>query len=399
MFRKILPLLLTAFIDSLGFGIVLPLLPTLVIQPDSALLPDALLSVKGLFFGLIITTFCLGQFFGGPMLGAISDRYGRKKVLCASIAIGAVSYLLGCVSILIGSITLFLIARIFQGIASANFSIAQAMVVDLSSEEQKRNNFGLVGMAWGVGFILGPCLGGFFSEQHTLAFFFSSMICLLNLGLIWLFVEESLLVRKKSPWSPLSSIRDMKRAFTHPNLKGVFLTTFIFSLGWGFFTEFSPITLMDRFSFGPRQIGNFYAYAGIWIAVCQGLLIRPLVKKFAPAQLLRISLLFMGINLLLFMGSREAWILFIAVPLISLPEAMIYPNTAALISSLSNKDEQGEMLGIHNSVQWSSIGILPLFSGALVANYPLMPIIFSSAMLFVALSVFQYYYKRLKAYN
>jgi len=157
--------------------------------------------------------------------------------------------------------------------------------------------------------------------------------------------------------------------------------------------------LMDRFSFGAREIGNFYAYAGIWIAVCQGLLIRPLVKKFAPAQLLRMALLFMGVNLLLFMGSKEVWILFIATPLISLPEALIYPNIAALISSLSNKDEQGEMLGLHNSVQWSSIGILPLFSGALVANYPLMPIIFSSATLFIALFVFQFYYKRLKAYS
>jgi len=399
MFRKILPLLLTAFIDSLGFGIVLPLLPTLIMQPESALMPDALLSVKGLFFGLIITIFCLGQFFGGPMLGAISDRYGRKKVLCASIAIGAVSYLLGSLSILAGSIVLFLIARLFQGVSSANFSIAQAMVVDLSREEQKRNNFGLVGMAWGVGFILGPCLGGFFSEQHTLAFFFSSMICLLNLALILMLVKESLQIRKNSPWSPLGSIRDMKKAFTHPSLKGVFFTTFIFSLGWGFFTEFAPIMLMDRFSFGAREIGNFYAYAGIWIAVCQGLLIRPLVKKFAPAQLLRMALLFMGVNLLLFMGSKEVWILFIATPLISLPEALIYPNIAALISSLSNKDEQGEMLGLHNSVQWSSIGILPLFSGALVANYPLMPIIFSSATLFIALFVFQFYYKRLKAYS
>ncbi len=396
-FIKIFPLLFTAFIDSLGFGLVLPLLSGIVFNAESTILPNTTPGIQGLFFGFVIAAFCLGQFFGSPILGALSDRYGRKKILSISIAVGVWSYLLGSLGIYTNSITLFLIARLFQGIACANFSIAQTMVVDLSNEEQKRDRFVLVGMAWGIGFILGPCIGGLFADRQALAFLFSALLCLANLLLIQFFVKESLLIRKESAWSPLSLMRDMKRAFTHPALRGIFLTAFLFSLGWGFFTEFSPITLMHRFSFGPREIGHFYTYAGIWIALCQGLLIRPMLKKFPPAQLLRIALLFLGVNLLLFMGSREIWILLIAVPLITFPESLIYPNGAALISSLSSRDEQGEMLGIYNSVQWSSIGILPLFSGAFVASYPLLPIIFSSIMLFIALAVFQYHFKCLKA--
>ncbi len=398
MFRRIMPLLLTVFIDSLGFGLVFPLLPTLIMQTESPMLPDVSVSVKGMVYGLIISMFCIGQFFGGPFLGSLSDRFGRKKVLCCTLLIACTSYLAGALSVFLGSVVLFMLSRLTVGISAGNFAIAQSMVADISSEEQKRNNFGLVGMAWGVGFILGPYLGGSFAETGGMVapFLFSALICLGNLLLVWFFMKETLVERRKTPWTLLGSTKEILKAFAHPTLRGIFFVTFLFSMGWGFFTEFSSIFLIDRYNFGPKDIGSFYAYAGIWVALCQGILIRPFMKRFSAEKLLRAGLFFLALNLLIFVSIKSFWIIALALPLIAFPESLIYPNIASMVSTLSRKDEQGEMLGILNSVQWASVGILPLFSGAIVANYTLMPILFSSALIFVSFGAFAYFFRQKK---
>ncbi len=398
MKKYLLPLLLTVFIDSLGFGLIYPLLTPLIMQSDGLMAATASLSLRGWVFGIIISTFCVGQFFGGPILGAISDRIGRKKVICGTLIIAMCSYLLSALAIALGSIWLFVLSRLFVGISSGNFAVAQSMVADLSTEEQKRNNFGFVGMAWGVGFILGPFLGGRLVNAGgiTAPFLYASLFCLLNILLAWYLLEETMTQPRKTKWTLLGGVRDLKKAFTHPALRGIFIVTFLFSLGWGCFTEFSAIFLIDRFGFGPRDIGNFYAYAGIWVALCQGILIRPLIKRFTPEQLLRAALFFLAINLLIFLGSESSVIVFIALPFIALPESLIYPNSAAIVSNLSSKDEQGEMLGILNSVQWASMGFLPFFSGSLIANYPLMPILFASLLIFCSLGAFSYYFRKQK---
>ncbi len=401
MIRSLLPLLLTVFIDSLGFGLILPLLPMLFLQEGAPMLPEASLSTKGFAYGVILSVYCAGQFFGGPFLGALSDRYGRKKILCWTITIGGLGYLFSSFSVYCGSILLFFVSRFILGVCSGNFSVAQSMMVDLSSEEQKRANFGLVGMAWGIGFVLGPCIGGRLAEEGgvTLPFYFTAFMCLINLILAWRLVRETLIERRRTPWTLLSGVGNLKKAFGHPILKGIFTVIFLFNLGWGFFTEFSAIFLIDRFSFGSREIGNFYAYAGIWIAICQGFLIRFLIQRFSAVQLLRYALFFLGLNMLAFISSHSSWILFIAVPFISLPQALIYPNAAAIVSTLSRKDEQGEMLGILGSIQGFSIGLLPLFSGAFVANYPLTPIIFSSLLIFVSLGALVFFFRKDKAFQ
>jgi MFS transporter, DHA1 family, tetracycline resistance protein len=396
MIRAFLPLLITVFIDSLGFGLILPLLPNLFLHDGSPILPDASLSIKGFVYGIILSTFCVGQFLGGPFFGALSDRHGRKKILCFTLVIGGIGYLFLAASVLIGSVVLFLLARFITGACAGNFSVAQSMMVDLSTEEQKCTNFGLIGMAWGVGFILGPCLGGKLADLGgvTWPFLFTASLCWINLCLAGRFLKETLQIRRQTSWKLLEGVRNVKRAFGHPVLKGIFIVIFLFNLGWGFFTEFAAIFLIDRFSFEAGDIGNFYAYAGIWLVICQGFLIRFLVRRFSSIQLLRYALFFLGLDMFAFMASRSSWILFIAVPFIALPQALIYPNSASIVSSLSRKDEQGEMLGILSSIQGFSIGLLPLFSGAVVANYPAMPIIFSSFLIFIAFSAFLFFFRK-----
>ncbi len=401
------PLLFTVFVDSLGFGLVFPLLSPLIMMEGGGLMPlGTPTSVRGLVLGLLISSFCLGQFFGGPILGALSDRKGRKKIICLTLWVGLLSYLLAGVSIYLSSVVLFLIARIACGISAGNMAVAQSMVADLSTESDRAKNFGLVGMAWGVGFILGPYIGGqlsdpdcFLSGGVETPFFAAAVLCGINLLLSWKMLKESLTTNRRAPLTLLGGVRDLKRAFMHPSLRGIFIVTFIFSLGWGFFTEFSALFLMDRFSFGPKEIGNFYAYAGIWVALCQGLLIRPFLKRFHPGSLLKGGCIALGLCLLTFLSSSSPQVLLLAVPLIALPEALIYPNAATLVSTLSSKEEQGEMLGIHNSVQWAAIGLIPLFSGSFVALYPHLPITVASICMFLAAGVFTWFFRKASFIN
>lgn len=396
-----LPLLFTVFIDSLGFGFVFPLFPPLIMGENSFLSANTSTSMRGLILGLLISIFCMGQFFGGPLWGALSDRKGRKKILCITVVISAISYILGAVSLAIGSLVLLMLARLITGTAAGNFAIAQSIMADSSAGTERAKNFGLVGMAWGLGFIVGPYIGGELAHAgssqevcYSLPFWCAAGLCGVNFILAACFLRETVTQVRKTPFTFLGSIRDLKKAFVHPILRGIFIVSFIFSLGWGFFTEFSSLFLMDRFSFNAREIGHFYAYAGCWVALCQGVLIRPFIKRFAPQQILKGAFLALGILLLTFLTSYSPSILLITVPLIVLPEALIYPNAAMIVSSLSSAEEQGEMLGIHNSVQWAAIGLIPFFSGSLVALYPHLPITIASCTMFIAFVTFLFFFKK-----
>jgi DHA1 family tetracycline resistance protein-like MFS transporter len=142
------------------------------------------------------------------------------------------------------------------------------------------------------------------------------------------------------------------------------------------------------------QIANFYAYVGLWVALCQGILIRPFLKRFSSEKLLAYSLFGLGIALPLMLLSDQYGGLFLTLPFVALAESLIQPTASALVSDLTPAESQGEMLGIHNSIQWAAIGIAPLFSGSFVALYPHLPITVSSCCMFVTGAIFLFFLKK-----
>lgn len=359
--------------------------------------PESSLATRGWVFGILVSCFCMGQFFGGPILGALSDRRGRKKILLATLILGFFGYLLGVFSLGIKSVALFLFSRIVLGVAAGNFPIAQSMVVD-SGTTDKAKNFGLIGMAWGAGFILGPYFGGqlagseFFGAASP--FWFAALLCLINAVWISFAVKETLPAAQVRKINLLAGVEDLKKAFGHPRLRGIFLVMFIFSFGWGFFTEFSPLFLIRHFNFNQQEIGYFYAWVGIWIALSQGVLIRPFLKRFAPHTLLRGALLGLGLVLPLMLFVHKPLYLFLLLPFLALLESFIFPTASTIVSDLAPKEAQGETLGLHSSIQWAAIGITPLFSGSLVAIYPHLPITVASSGMFIAFFILFWIWKR-----
>jgi MFS transporter, DHA1 family, tetracycline resistance protein len=399
---RFLPLLFTVFIDSLCFGLVFPIFSALIMNPEQSILPTEMtLSMRGWIYGLLVSAFCVGQFFGGPVLGALSDRLGRKKILLLTLWTCFGACLLSGLGVVLQSVVLILIARLFHGGASANWSIAQSIIVDRSTEEEKAKNFGLLGMAWGTGFIIGPFLGGVLTDPNfvfggllTIPFWFAAGLCLINIFMLMRSLEESLPANRMAKVSWMAGVHHLKKAFTTPKLRSIFLMMFIFCVGWGFFTEFSPIFLMRHLNYELGQVSNFYAWVGLWIAICQGILIRPFLKRFSPQVLLPCALLGMALVLPLMLFVHDTFGLFMVLPFLAFFESIISPTASTLVSNLSEKEAQGEVLGIHNSLQWAAIGFAPLFTGSAVALIPHLPITVACVAMLIAAAVFLRAFKK-----
>ncbi|HSX04796.1 MAG TPA: MFS transporter [Rhabdochlamydiaceae bacterium] len=381
-------LIFTVFLDSLGFGLVFPIFSSLIVHEGVFFSTESSLALRGLILGLLISSYCLGQFFGGPILGAMSDRKGRKKILMMTLWIASFGYLLSGVGILIKSLLLLFVARILNGIAAGNYAIAQSVIADTSKEKEKSKNFALLAMAWGTGFVVGPYLGGKLTLLgYTAPFLLSAFLCMLNLVLVLWKLKETrdlfaFLIQKKV--SVFAGMQHLKKALQLSEFRAIFLVMFVFSLGWGFFTEFSPIFLNGYFELNVEQIGNSYAWLGLWIALSQGFFIRPLLKKYASETLLSIALFCLALVLLCLLLLEDSTNLVWMIPLIAFSVAFISPSAATIVSNLSAEESQGKMLGIYNSVQQAAIGISPLFSGSLVALYPHLPITVGGVCMFFA---------------
>lgn len=389
---RFIPLLITVFIDSLGFGLVYPIFSPLILSLEQSFLPlETSVATRGFLFGLLVSAFCIGQFFGGPVLGALSDRKGRKRILIASLWLSVVAYLLAGMGVILESIALLLLGRLLSGWGASNWSIAQSIIADQSGEEEKAKNFGLLGMAWGTGFVIGPFMGGQLSNPAvnggiglSTAFWVAAALCFLNVLLLRKSLEDAPPANRNAKLSLGAGFAHLKKAFTTPKLRSVFSVMFIFCLGWGIFTEFAPIFLIRHMHFELNEIANFYAWIGLWIALSQGIFIRPFVKRLSPEQLLPSALIGMAVVLPLLLLVHEPWPLFALLPFVAFFESLIFPSAATIVSTLSSKENQGEIFGIHNSVQWAAIGFVPLFSGAIVAQFPHLPI--TTAMTMMALS-------------
>lgn len=388
--RHLIPLLFTVFMDSLGFGLAFPIFTPMIVNNEGGMFgPEVSLAARGLFFGLLVSAFCVGQFFGGPILGSLSDRIGRKKVLVGTMWLAFVGYLLASMGVVFQSVWILGLARLAGGIAAGNFAVAQSAVADMSSKEDKTKNFGLVGMAYWTGFVIGPYIGGKLAPYGFVAPFMAACALCLSCALLLVFLlKESLVKLSSGKIRFLQGIFQIRKAFTIPNLRGIFLVMFIFCLGWGFFTEFSPIFLMRRVGFNVGQVANYYAWVGLWIAVCQGILTRFVSKWVLPQHLLRIGLVLLGAVLPAMLFMRGLVGLFWLVPCIAFAQALVFPAAATLVSNSAGSDVQGEMMGIHNSVQSAAIAIPPLFTGPFVALYPHLPITVGSGCMLVAFLIF-----------
>ena len=362
---------LTVFIDLLGVGIVVPLLPyyvKIIEQADASWLSSS----RALIVGTLAASFSLFQFGFSPVLGALSDRFGRRPVLLISLAGTGISYIVfGLADHLlplgIGTVLAVLFfARILDGVTGGNISTAQAYIADVTRPEERAKGLGLIGAAFGLGFMLGPALGGLLSTISLAApAFAAASLTFGNLlfGIFWLPESLPAARRTKVPFSKMNPVVRLRavvgKASIRPLLAGVLLLNFAFAGLQNNFAVFSDV----RFGFSPTQNAFVFALIGLTAVFIQGFLIRKLLPRFGEARLAVTGVGMMAVGFVMIAVAQVAWMLFPAIGVLAAGSSMATPSLTSLISRRVAPQEQGSILGCVQAFNSLMMVVGPLFAG------------------------------------
>lgn len=374
----------------LGIGVLIPVYPLLILPTSPfRITPDSWNITSGfIMLGWLGASFPLAQFLFAPILGQIADRFGRKKTLAISLSGTSFAYLLFAIAILTKNIPLLFISRIMDGITGGNISVAQAVIADISTPKTRAKNFGLVGMAFGLGFILGPFIGGKLSDQTLVPwfnaatpFYFTAFLSLLNMLSVLTFLPETLKTKSNKRIDVTRPFHNISKAFTMFGLRSVMPSTFLYNAGFTFFTSFFAITLAKKYSFSQGNIGNYFAYIGIMIFLAQGILVRRLSGRVEDFKVLRFSMFGTGICLLIyhFIPENHVHLLYLIPPFLSSCNAMTFAFNASIVTRITPSNIHAESLGINSSIMAIAQAIPAIISGYIAVVDPYLPIVVGSS--------------------
>jgi DHA1 family tetracycline resistance protein-like MFS transporter len=366
---------ITLLIDVIGIGIIIPVLPKLIEE-----LIHGDLSEASRYAGWLTFAYAIMQFLFSPVLGGLSDRFGRRPVLLLSLFGFGLDYLL---LVFAPSITWLFIGRLVAGIMGASFTTATAYIADVSTPENRARNFGMIGVAFGLGFIIGPLLGGVLGQYGSrVPFMVSAALTFLNWLYGLLVLPESLAPENRRAFSwaranPVGSLVQLKRYPVITGLIGSLL--FIYLAGYATQSTWTYFT-MERFGWNEAWVGYSLAFVGLMVALVQGGLVGLVVPKLGPNRSVYLGLLLYALGFLLFAFANRSWMMFAFI----IPYALggiSGPSLQGIISGQVPANEQGELQGALTSlVSLTSIAGPPLMTN-LFAYYtsPSAPLYFPGA--------------------
>lgn len=354
---------ITLLLDVIGLGIIIPVIPALIQE-----LTGGSISEASRYGGWLIASYALVQFLFAPIVGALSDKYGRRPILLLSLLGFGLDYLVLAVAPTIG--WLFL-ARIIAGFFGASFTTGAAYIADVSSAEKRAQNFGLLGAAFGLGFIIGPVTGGLLGEiGPRVPFYAAALVTFLNLTYGYFVLPESLTKenRREFEWSranPLGALLALKR---YPSVAGLIgALTFIYLASHaiqGTWTYFS----MEKFNWSESMVGYSLGLVGIMSALVQGLLIRVIIPKIGEYNTMIIGIIFNICGCLLFSMASEGWMLLCFIIPYSLG-GIAGPAIQGILSNQIPANEQGQLQGALTSMMAATGIIGPLMMTSIFAYF------------------------------
>ena len=365
---------LTVFIDLLGFGIIIPLLP---FYAESY-------GANALTVGLLSTSYSLMQFLFAPIWGRWSDRIGRRPIILVGLLGSCLSYFALAVS---SSLALIFAARIIGGIAGANIPTAQAYIADVTTPENRARGMGLIGAAFGLGFTFGPALGGVLTHLGESApMWTASALCFANFAAAWFFLPES---RSASAIKANVGRWEMfRRSFTRPKLLLLLSLYFIINAAFSSFESTFALFSERRFAFTAANIGYVFALVGVVLALVQGVLVGRVVRAVGEHRLIPAAIAVVAIALAMLPLTHTVPMLLVACALLALGMGFNNPSLSSMVSRLTDPNDQGGVLGLAQSL--GSLGRIvgPVWGGFLFDQFgPTTPYMSAAAIMTVAFLV------------
>ncbi len=382
-------ILATVVLDAMGIGLILPVMPALLQDVTGAGLGQA-----ALWGGILSTSFAVMQFLCGPGVGVLSDRFGRRPVLILSLVVMSADYLVMAVA---GSVWLLLAARVVGGITAATQSTAMAAIADMSPPDRKAQNFGLIGAAFGAGFVLGPLIGGLLGELGPRApFYAAAALAAANAVLAWAVLPETAPARGKAPSRSLNPFGAFRGIGRLPGVGRLLLLFFLYQVAffaypsvWAFFTE-------ARFGWTPAMTGLSLASFGVSIALVQGWLIRIVLPRWGEARTVLAGIAFNACAFLAMGTVTSGTLALFLTPLTALG-AVVTPALQGMMSRATPGDRQGELQGVIAAAGAMAMIISPLLMTRVFAAFadpdtppflPGAPFLVSMALMGVCAVVF-----------
>jgi len=387
-------------IDSMSFGIILPVVPQLIME-----LGDVSLARASAIGGYLMFTYAAVQFFAAPILGALGDQFGRRPVLLYTLLALCLDYLLLAFA---PTLVWLFVARIITGVASSTFSLAYAYITDITEADQRAQRFGMVGAAFGGGFILGPVIGGLLGEiGPRIPFYAAAAMALANFAYGWFALGESLDEgnRRRFDFKRANPVGALRQIAGYPVALGVAAAYFLYMLGhyslpatWTYYT-------MEKFAWTESQIGLSLGFAGVFIILVQAFLIRWAIPAMGAFRTGLVGLVAMIVGFCGYAYATSGWQLYfwLAVAQIS---GFVTPALQQVMTAQIPANAQGELQGALSSLGSITAIIGPLLMTQLFAHYsapdaalyfPGMPFLASAALTSLALLVFVATVKAAKA--
>lgn len=380
--KRLLNIFIIVFIDLLGFGLILPLLPYYADQYEAT--PTVI--------GLLIASNAAAQLIGAPLLGRLSDRYGRRPLLLFSIVgtflgfflLGLADPLGRIIGTALGSglsqtntiiVGILFFSRILDGLTGATISVAQAYITDVTTSENRARGLGLIGAAFGLGFIIGPAAGGFLSTWgFAVPAYVASGLAFTNIITIYLWLPESLTVEKRKLTAsqvshPKVTIKALLAALNRPRVGPLLNIRFFFGLAFATFQTVFPLFAQYRLNLDARETGFVLAYVGILVALVQGVAIGSITKRISENKLILSSTIIMGLSFFAWAFTPSVVVLLIIlIPTAYAGGVLSTVLNSALTKSVST-EEVGGMLGISASLESMTRILAPSIGGYLIGAF------------------------------
>jgi DHA1 family tetracycline resistance protein-like MFS transporter len=368
--------LLSVFIDSIGFGIIIPSLPSVIMQ-----LTGESVSTAADWSGYLMALYALLQFFLAPVFGNLSDRFGRRPLLLLSLFAFGVDFLLTGMAT---TITWLFIGRAFAGVFGASFATANAYIGDISDDGNRAKNFGFIGAAWGAGFTLGPVIGGFVAEGlgPRAPFFAAAALALANVAFGFFALPESLPPerRRRFEWKRANPFGAFKSLAHLPTVTGLLFAVFLYQVAhdslpavWMFYTQL-------KFGWGPAEVGWSLTFVGVMTVLVMGALTGAVVPRLGERRTITLGFLLMTVGFVAYALVPQGWMIYPAIAIGSLG-GIANPAMQSVMSRQVGPSSQGELQGAIGSLTSVAAILSPIFMTQLFSYYSKegAPVVFPGA--------------------